>query len=286
MTENQNKSPLVSVIIPSFNSDKYIKDTINSVLNQYYRNFEIIVVDDGSTDNTGAIVKDMSLLDSRITYYTIQHSGRPSVPRNYGIKKASGGLIAFLDSDDLWTKEKLSCQVKHLNDDPGVSFVYSMSFTFGDVNIFSEYFELFPLPFRVAHNRSELIKKGNTIPVSSVMVRKEVLEAEKGFDESSDLKAVEDYDLWLRLSAKYRFHFIPRIHLYYRIHPGQSSADWNKKQERLKILAEKRNIGIPEYKYFRKKGPVILLIRNLVHLLFYMYYRLSGYLKNGNKLAV
>ncbi len=286
MTENQNKSPLVSVIIPSFNSDKYIKDTINSVLNQSYRNFEIIVVDDGSTDNTVAIVKDMSLLESRIKYYTIQHSGRPSVPRNYGIERASGSMIAFLDSDDQWTKEKLSCQVKYLDEDPGISFVYSMSFTFGDVNIFSEHFELFPLPFRVARNRGELIKKGNTIPVSSVLIRKEVLEAEKGFDESPDLKAVEDYDLWLRLGEHYSFRFIPRIHLYYRIHPGQSSADWNKKQERLKILAEKRNIVIPEYKYLRRKGFGTLIVRNLVHLLFYVYYGISGYLRNGDRSAV
>lgn len=286
MATEINKSPLISVIIPCFNSGKFIEDTLNSVLNQSYQNLEIIVVDDGSSDNTLVIIQKMAGIDNRIKYFQIQHSGRPSVPRNYGIKKASGSLMAFLDSDDLWTKEKLFCQVKYLNDNPGANFVYSMSISYGNVNVFSENFELFPLPFRIAHNREELIKKGNTIPVSTVLIRKEVLEDGGGFDESPDLKAVEDYDLWLRLGGKYEFNFIPRIHLYYRIHAGQFSADWDIKQERLKILAKKNNIPVPEYKYLRRRGIGILVIRNFIHLLYYTYFRIIGYAENKDKLAI
>jgi GT2 family glycosyltransferase len=173
-----------------------------------------------------------------------------------------------------------------MNNNPDISFVYSMSFTFGDVNFFSEYYELFPLPFRTAQSREELIKIGNTIPVSSVLIRKEALELAGGFDESEELKVVEDYDLWLRLSEKVKFHFIPRVHLYYRIHPYQSSSGWEKRAERLQFLANKQNIKLPEYKYYRRKGLSILLIRNSVHLVFYLFYKITGYLENRDRLAV
>ncbi len=285
MSTDLNKSPLISVIIPCFNSEKYIEDTLKSVLNQSYQNFEIIVVDDESTDNSFQIVKKMALNDKRINNYKITHSGRPSVPRNFGIEKASGSLIAFLDSDDLWTREKLMYQLKYLENNPEISFVYSMSITFGNVNVFSEQYELFPLPFRAARIKKDLILIGNTIPLSSVLIKKEAFEKAGGFDEDPEQK-IEDYDLWLKLSETEKFHFIPRIHVYYRIHTQQFSSDWENREKRLKYLAEKRNIGLPKYKYFRRKSLSFLIIRNLIHLKIFLLFKFIGYIENKDRLAV
>ncbi|MBT8385958.1 MAG: glycosyltransferase family 2 protein [Ignavibacteria bacterium] len=101
---NNNFNPLVSVIIPAYNSEKFIGQAIESVQKQTYSNLEVIVIDDGSTDNTISVVRSISEQDDRINCYKIEPSHRPSVPRNYGIDKAKGKFIAFLDSDDLWSR--------------------------------------------------------------------------------------------------------------------------------------------------------------------------------------
>ncbi len=277
-----DKLPLVSVIIPCYNSGKYIESTLNSVLNQSYDNIEIVAVDDESSDNSYKIIEAAAQFDKRIKPYRIAHSGRPSVPRNYGIGKASGSLIAFLDSDDLWTRHKLKYQVGYLLKRSEAAFVYSMSFTFGEVGFLSEDYELLPLPFRAAKDAKGLRNIGNTIPLSSVLVRMEALNEVDGFDEDPELKAVEDYDLWLRLSEKYEFCFIPRIQVYYRIHGTQSSAGWDVRENRLQRLAAKREINLPRYKNIRRKGIFLLLIRNVIHLKFYLLYKLIGWLENGD----
>ncbi len=283
MNKRSDKLPLVSVIIPCYNSGQYIKDTLMSVLNQSYSNIEIIAVDDESSDDTFKILEDSAQLDKRIKPYCIAHSGRPSVPRNFGISKASGSLIAFLDSDDIWIRNKVKPQVDYLLKHRETAFVYSMSFTFGEVNYFSEHYELLPLPFRAAKDAKELREIGNTITLSSVLVRKKALDEAGYFDEDPELKAVEDYDLWLRLSEKFKFYFIPRIQVYYRIHRTQSSSGWEAREKRLQLLADKRNIKLPRYKNLRRKGIILLLVRNTIHLIFYLLYKLLGWFENGGR---
>lgn len=107
--------PLISVIIPMYNSKDYIEETLQSVLDQTYRNFEIIVIDDGSTDGSGDIVKKMQDKHKNI-YYIYQCNSGVSTARNVGLKFAKGEYIAFLDSDDLWLREKLEKQIKRLLD--------------------------------------------------------------------------------------------------------------------------------------------------------------------------
>jgi glycosyltransferase involved in cell wall biosynthesis len=196
-----NTNPKVSLIIPCFNSALFIRDSIDSVLGQTYTNLEVIVVDDSSTDQTPEIIKKIAEEDDRIKVFQIPYSGRPSVPRNFGIGKSSGELIAFIDSDDLWTRDKLERQVQLFNKITGLTFVYSMSVTFGNVSIFSENYEVLPLHFRAAHNYQDLLTIGNTIPLSSVLADARKIKAAGGFDEDPELK-VEDYDLWLRLSKE------------------------------------------------------------------------------------
>ncbi len=266
--------PKVSVIIPVFNFEEYIEETLNSVLNQSYQNFEIIVVDDTSTDNTFQIVQGLAEKFKSIKCYKIEHSGRPSVPRNYGISKAAGDLIAFLDGDDLWVNNKLEIQVQYMMKNPELIFVYSASVTKG-ASIFSSYFEVLPLISKAAKSKDDLINNGNTITCSSVLARKKILDQVNGFDEDPKLK-IEDYDLWLRLSEIGPFKFIPQIHVYYRIHSSQFSSDWKIKQERLQYLAKKRNLELPPYKFHRTKGFVHLAARNFVHLLTYLWFKTAG----------
>ncbi len=270
----RNYNPLVSVIIPAFNVEKYIEETISSVLNQSYTNYEIIVVDDSSTDKTLEIIGKISKKDSRVKLFKIEHSGRPAVPRNFGISKAQGELIAFLDSDDLWAKEKLSAQIGFLEINPDLIFVYSMSVTFGKVNLFSPHYEVLPLLHKTARNYADLISKGNSITCSSVLIKKKYLEEVNGFDEDAELKAVEDYDLWLRLSKLGSFGFIPRIHTYYRVHSTQSSSDWEMKQKRLEYLASKRKIPLKGYRFFRNKGILVCLLRNLYHYFTFLFIKI------------
>ncbi|HMN17959.1 MAG TPA: glycosyltransferase family A protein [Ignavibacteriaceae bacterium] len=283
MSDNLKNHPLVSVIIPGYNCEKFIEQTINSVLNQTYQNFEIIFVDDGSTDKTIKLVEKLAQDDTRIKIFALQHAGRPSVPRNFGVEKSSGEFIAFLDADDLWTKEKLKYQLNYLLNNTQISLVYSMCFSFGKVNFFSQMFELLPLPFRAAQSREELIRIGNTIPLSSVLIRKRAFEEAGRFDEDPNDK-LEDYGLWLEVSKANSIHFIPRVHVYYRIHENQFSSDWESKEKSLKYLAEKKDIELRSYKYYRRKGLIFLLVRNTLHYLMYVAYKFIGYFENKDRL--
>jgi len=261
----ENNIPVVSVIIPTYNSQDFIEETINSVLAQTFINLEIIVIDDESTDDTFKILNRLSENDNRIKNYQISHSGRPSVPRNYGVKKAAGKYIAFLDADDIWVKYKLEKQLHFFEKYPEHILVYSMSVTFGKTNFFSPSFEVLPLFNKACKTKNELIQKGNSITCSSVLINKEKLIEVGGFDEDPKLQ-VEDYDLWIRLSELGEIGFIPRILTYYRVHSMQFSSDWQTKQNRVKYLAEKRGWNIPEYKFRRNKGLLFLIIRNSIHI--------------------
>jgi len=108
------KMEKVSIITPTFNSEKYISETIRSVQNQSHKNWEMIIVDDGSTDNTKAIVSDFALNDSRIKLFELHQNSGAGVARNFALSKTSGRYITFLDADDLWQPEKLAKQIDFL----------------------------------------------------------------------------------------------------------------------------------------------------------------------------
>ncbi len=265
--------PLVSVVIPAYNAGQYIGETIGSVLNQSYQEFEIIVVDDASTDNTLQVVREIAVQDNRIKIIEFPHSGNPSVPRNKGVREAKGKYIAFLDADDIWVSSKLEEQLKLFRENNGIALVYSASLTFGDVTPFSPYYELLPLPGKESLIYNDLIYRGNTITCSSVLVTKAIIESAGYYDEDPELK-VEDYDLWIRIAKIAGIAFIPAIHVYYRIHTSQFSADWELKSSRTKYLAKKRNLPLPEYRFTRNRGLMFLLLRNAIHAIGVIYYRL------------
>jgi len=270
------KTKTISVIIPAYNAGNFIEETINSVLKQTYQNFEILVIDDASQDSTKSIVEKICLNEKRISFFEIEHTGRPAVLRNLGIKKSRGKYIAFLDSDDIWLPRKLEEQIELLETKKTFSFVYSVSKTFGDVNIFSPKYEILPLPFKAANTQNELLEKGNPVTCSTVVADKKLIMQAGCFDENSDLAFVEDYDLWIKLSRLGPVGFIPKIHTLYRVHDTQSSNSWNVKSERLAKLSNGKNLNLPEYKFYRNKGFVFLAARNIIHIISYFYYKVLG----------
>ena len=206
--------PDVSVIIPTYNRALLLRETLESLQAQTYRDFEAIVVDDGSTDNTGEVVQSF---DQRFRYVYQANRGRSSA-RNNGLSQARGRYIAFLDSDDLYLPCKLQVQVQCLEEHPEVGWVYSSTRNIdeqgrqGDSGyeatasgwIYPEIAFYIPL----------------TVILSTVMVRREVMEAVGGFDQRMD--RFEDTDMWRRISRQYRALAISEPLIGFRAHAGNT----------------------------------------------------------------
>jgi len=194
----KTKKPLVSVIIPTYNRGWILKEAIDSVLAQDFRDFELIVVDDGSTDNTRQIL-DSYHQDLMVVR---QPNRGVSAARNRGIAAAGGGLIAFLDSDDLWLPRKLSNQVVFFNSNPEAVINQTEEIWIRNgvrVN-----------PKTRHHKPSGMIFEPSLalclVSPSAVMIKRSLFDEVGLFDE--DLPACEDYDLWLRISWRYPVHLI------------------------------------------------------------------------------
>lgn len=184
---------IVSVIIPMYNSEKTIKRTLNSVINQSYKNFEVIIVNDGSTDNSPDIVEQFIKSNSSYDITLVnQNNQGVSVARNNGIKLAKGQYIAFLDSDDYWETNKLYEQIKIMGDNADIYLLGTLPKSSKD-DMNTE--EINYIDFR------KLLFK-NYFMTSSVMIRKEVFSTVGYFNTQK--KYSEDYDLWLRISQKYK----------------------------------------------------------------------------------
>lgn len=209
------KDPLVSVIIPAYNAEKYIKDSIDSILNQTYKNIEIIVIDDGSTDNTKKILKGY---EDKIRYFFQVNKG-PSSARNAGIGIAKGELIAYQDADDVSMRERIEKEVNYLLDNPTVAMVYS-----GHKIVFPNDRVITILP--PSHDNFSLLQR-NYIPCSSVMHRKSIL------DEVGLWNETIDWDLWIRISEKFEIGCIKECLYKYRKHDTSVSASRGLRGNRL-----------------------------------------------------
>ena len=208
----------VSVIIPTYNRAHLLPQAIDSVLNQTFKDFELIIVDNYSSDNTESVVKSYD--DKRIRYFKNQNNGLIGVNRNYGIQKSRGEFIAFLDDDDLWLPEKLEKQVKLLNSNQELGLVYSDIYIIGsNGNLLKDTYFHRVKPFR-GNVFNELLVV-NFICNLTVVVRKEALSKVGVFD----LKYViaQDYDLWLRLVECYPVDFIEQPLAKYRLHSESAS---------------------------------------------------------------
>jgi len=236
------KSPLVSIIVPTFNRKFFLEQTLNSIVNQSYKNFEIIIVDNYSTDDTKRFV--LSYVSKKIKFYQHHNNGVIAINRNFGIKKANGKYIAFCDDDDIWQKEKLKYQVNFINKHK-VSLCYTNAKSFNESGVISEKY----VRRTVINQHFKELLWGNFIPNSSVIILKKCFDELGMLNENSYIR--EDYDMWLRVSEKKLIGGINKSLIFYRIHVANNAASRSK--ETLKsiqtILNIKNKISISHVRF-------------------------------------
>ena len=254
---------LVSIIMPAFNAGNYIDESIRSVLAQTFADWELIVVDDGSTDNTATIVQEFVRQDDRIKYL-FQENGRLGKARNTGIKNARGSLIAFLDSDDLWIETKLEAQTRALAEQ-NADVVFSDCYIFQDRNIADETktFNSFVGRFSGPQIFDLLIQQ-NRIPVLTVLLAKTVLDHVGLFEEGMAYHGLEDYDLWLR-SAKAGsvFYGMETVLARYRRHESAMTSMASRVFQPMLLVVQKHidDSGLGE---LEKRRRITALYRELI----------------------
>ena len=205
MVVEDNKFELVSVIVPTHNCVKFVKKTIDSVLKQTYRNFEIIVIDDCSTDGTPEIVK--SILDKRISLFINEKQSGAAFSRNRGISQANGSYVAFLDGDDVWSETKIEEQLSFMK-------INSYSFSFTNYDVIDE--NDIPLGLIVSGPKTithKAFMKTNYVGCSTIMYKRDIY---PNLQIPNTIYKRNDYALWLKLSEKACCHHLDKVLTSYR----------------------------------------------------------------------
>lgn len=232
--------PLVSIIIPTYNRRAFVADAIDSCLAQTYGNCEIIVVDDGGSDGSGPFLRER--YGRKIRYFYQPNQG-PGIARNRGIEAAKGAFIHFLDADDQLHERKIEICLAAFREHPDISVVYthyqqvaSDGFTPVETGPFERYSD---------DVYCELLRQtGCRILTSSSMCRSAALRAVGGFADDVEFRSAEDWDLFLRLARRYRFHGINQQLVYRRVHDGMISDDkLYGAYGRLKTISNARQYG-------------------------------------------
>lgn len=226
-----NVKPLISIIIPTHNHARFLQRSVDSVLQQTYKHTEIIIIDDGSTDDTTSVVN--KLKNKRIRFISQPQRG-VTAARNLGIKNSHGDYIAFLDSDDAWLPSKLEKQLSvfHQPKFPQLGLVYCFHYWSnpkGKTNGVNQIF-----------NRGiiwEKLLRGNFIAgsCSSVLIKTECFEKVGIFDEAL-LGAAEDWEMWIRIARHYQVDYVPEPLVIITRHPAQRSNKKTQVIKRLKVL--------------------------------------------------
>lgn len=243
-------APKVSVIIPTYNRDRFIGDAVQSVLNQTFRDFEVIVIDDGSTDQTREMVQAFS--SEKLRYIYQPNQGRSNA-RNHALRLTNGRYIAFLDSDDLYLPDKLALQVEHMDSHPKIGMIYTSAYCIDENGLLKK--EKYEATVSGCIYEDIAFFVPVTITLPTVMVRREVLDKVGGFDEA--MARFEDTDMWRRISKHYQINALHERTCLLRTHtdnalaaqhPGQISGalDYYVK----KIGEEDTDVGI----IIRRKG--------------------------------
>ena len=209
--------PLVSVIIPTYNRADYIAEAIDSVLGQTYPAIEIIVIDDGSTDDSRAIVERFGPK----VHYVLQDNAERGAARNHGLRLAKGKYIAFLDSDDLWLPTKAEEDVAFLERNPGVGLLCTDA-----IQIDGDGKELKVLRAKAASGRvSDNLLRHNFVLMAAHLARTSLLREIGGFREERQLAGSEDWEMWVRLSLRTEFAYAPRLSGKVRTHPDNTMSN-------------------------------------------------------------
>lgn len=262
--------PLVSVIIPTYNRADLVVQAVESVVNQTYKKIEIVVVDDGSTDNTCEVVKKYQ---DKIKYIYQERSER-SKARNRGFGCSRGDYVAFLDSDDLWLPTKIEKQVQVLNEEPRVGLVYT-NVQFIDRNGSAHDGNIsWDAPERVALYEDLMTHNVITGTTSSVMVRRTCLEEVGLFDES--MNTCEDLDLYRRIARHYKFYKIDLPLVRFRIHAGNTQHNASAMAKGWESIIRKISRDTPaDFQYY--KNEAIIKIISQVACLYRQDGRLFGF---------
>lgn len=210
-------NPLISIITPTYNRADFIEQAVDSVLGQTYANFELLIVDDGSTDNTRELLAP-ALEDPRVYYFHQENQGQ-SVARNLALSHAKGDFVCFLDSDNYWPTGKLEHQVELFRQHPDYDVIY------GDIIVIDEKGEEVSRKNmkRYSGHIARYMIRDNCVSMNTAMARR------RCFNElgamSGERRVADDYDLWLRFSARFRFLYVPEFFAYYRVMDDQISSD-------------------------------------------------------------
>lgn len=239
---------MVSIIIPAYNAQRFIAETIESVLEQTYTNWELIIIDDGSSDNTKNIVEQYRQNDPRIQYYFQENAG-VSVARNHGLSKANGEFIALLDADDVWLEENLALKVEVLEQDGNIQWVYS--------NMYEADEEMNILGDAAKGTDEEILDsilawKREVVPgpCSNVVFAKKCYDEGVQFDP--ELSTAADQDFTIQLASKYKGKHIDQNLWKYRI-LGNSMSRNISVMERDHILVFKKAEKLNLFKNFSFK---------------------------------
>lgn len=232
--------PLISVIMPCFNAAPYIEEAVLSVMEQTHKNLELIIVDDGSTDDSQLIVERLvAEHPGRIKTISQSREG-PYVARNHGLRVAKGEYIAFLDADDWWSKDCLEKLVAPLQEDSGVALAYcgwqniGLPGGRGDPYV--------PPDYELENKATRFLSAAAPWPIHAALVRRTILDQVGGFDV--DLPTCMDYDLWLRIAVARPIRLVPSVLAFYRHH---NSGQITSKQWR-----QARNVWLVKRKFIRK----------------------------------
>ncbi|MEJ7861509.1 MAG: glycosyltransferase [Pyrinomonadaceae bacterium] len=213
----QNLQPLVSIIIPGYNRAEYIAETIESVLAQTYRNIEIIVVDDGSTDNTREIVAEYL---PKVQYIWQENSER-GASRNHGLRLAKGEFISFLDSDDLWLPNKIESDLEFFNKNLSFGVIHTDA-----IQIDANGNKLKLLKRKGFQGRiTAKLLEDNFILMATHLARTQVIREIGGFREERQLSGSEDWEMWVRLSTVTDFAYLPKATTKIRTHEANTMSD-------------------------------------------------------------
>lgn len=230
--------PTISVVVPAYNAGKTIQNTLESVLKQTFSDLELIVINDGSTDNTLEILD--TIQDPRIKIFSYENGGLP-VARNRGISQSTGEFISFIDADDLWTPDKLELQLTALQNHPEAGVAYSWSVFMDDKG---EYFHADDPIYYEGNVFAKLLLRNFITHGSNLLIRRQAIESVGNFDLT--VPPCADWDFYLRLAARWLFVVVPKPQIFYR----QSSSSMSAKVEEMErcslLVVEKAFQSAPQ----------------------------------------
>ncbi|MGM0275390.1 MULTISPECIES: glycosyltransferase family 2 protein [Enterococcus] len=255
---------MISVIIPTFNAEKSIKKAIDSILNQTYQNFEIIICDDCSTDGTWEILKELEETDSRIQIYQNEKNSKSAYTRNKAINKSSGKYIMQLDDDDYCHEERMEKQVLFLDNHPEYDFVGSNAYLWDQDGIYGE------LIIKDKPEINDLLKTSPFIN-PSVMFRKEALESVQGYRVSKETVRGQDYDLYLRLyvNGLRGYNIQEKLVYYYQDKNYYNKISWENRIGEFKFRYrnfKKLKLSPTQYIYIIKPLVALIVPRKILSL--------------------